>query len=513
MQLPTPDILGLPEKYDTWRPYQSQACELMIDPDPRFFLCVAPTGFGKSLTYMTAAHMIPGRAVILTSTKGLQSQLLKDFPDHVVDIRGRNNYTCRLNTKVTCDLGLCMFGVKCTMKTEGGCFYYDQVKRARSAKVVVTNYSYWMSQNEYAEGLGNFDMLVSDEAHAAPDHVIDHMSVVFSRSNHIEKNMLELKGKLPTTVGAWITWAGKRLGKVNAEKVQAKLKRKEKRYLMLKRLHEKLERLADSINKSWVWEDNGDRITLSPIWCAPYTETTLFLGIPKVVLTSATVVGKTASLLGVPKDQIFKEEFPHSFPVENRPLIHIPTVRMNHRNTKMDERLWITKLDQIVRPRVGTKGIIHTVSYKRRDLVLDQSTLSKVMITHQRRNTEQVVRTFKRKDPPCVLVSPTMATGWDFPGDQCRWQVIVKLPYPDTRGAIIQARSKEDKDYSAYIVAQQLVQATGRGVRSVDDWCETFIIDGSIVWFLDRNRHLIVDWFNGSYRESRTVPKPIQMED
>jgi len=248
-------------------------------------------------------------------------------------------------------------------------------------------------------------------------------------------------------------------------------------------------------------------VVLSPIWPAPFAEDVLFLDIPKVVFTSATVVRKTAKLLGIERG-IRVEEYPHSFPLANRPLTHLPTVRMNYKCGELENRLWMSKVDQIIRDRIGTKGIIHTVSYARRDMVLERSKFRDHMITHNRRNTEDVVRKFKRSTAPCILVSPSMATGWDFPDDECRWQIIVKLPYPDTRGAILRARSDADKDFTAYLVMQQLIQATGRGVRSIQDWCETFITDNNITWFIERNKHLTVNWFRGAYRVHLTVPEP-----
>jgi Rad3-related DNA helicase len=105
-----------------------------------------------------------------------------------------------------------------------------------------------------------------------------------------------------------------------------------------------------------------------------------------------------------------------------------------------------------------------------------------------------------------------MATGWDFPDDECRWQIIIKLPFPDTRGEIIKARSKQDPDFTSYMAMQQLIQAVGRGVRSKTDWCETFIVDNNITWFIDRYKHLSVDWFRGAYKTKPTIPQPIKGE-
>ena len=508
--LPSPNEFGLPEKYSKWRPNQAEAVLSILKPQPRFLLQVAPTGSGKSGCAIAAGQLSPERTIILTSTKGLQTQYIQDFGemDGVVDIRGRGNYPCRLNTKVSCDAGLCAFGVSCTMKSEGGCFYFDRLREAKKAKIVITNYSYWMSQNEYSDGIGKFGLMILDEAHMAYSHVLDHIAVSFSKQSKTETQLLGLNGSLPNTAEAWAEWAEERVYEVDNAVNKAKTERREKLFIQLKRLLEKLKRLQERINPTWIWEDNSSNVILSPIWPLPYTETVLFLGIPKVVLTSATIVPKTLKLLTSSTDVEFVE-YPHSFPVENRPLIHTPTVKINYKAGEYEEKIWLTKLDNLIRDRIGRKGIIHTVSYKRRDLVLERSKYREYMITHNNTDTESVVRTFKTASAPCILVSPSMATGWDFPADELRWQIIVKLPFPDIQGTIVRARMKQDDDFAAYLAMQQLIQATGRGCRSEEDWCESLILDNNIEWFLKKYTHLSVEWFKGAYRVCRMLPKPL----
>lgn len=509
---PPPNMFGLPDKFTEWRSNQAEAVDRIVDCPTRFLSQVCPTGFGKSLTYVAAAIMSGQRTIILTSTKGLQTQLMRDFGHMpgVYDIRGRANYPCRLNTKATCDVGLCVFGVRCQFADQGGCHYFDQLNRVKSpeARVVVTNYSYWMAQNEFSDGLGApFARIVCDEAHAVPDHVVDHVAVTLSKVSRLESEVLRLEESLPVTFQDWVAWADDKRQTVEALVLEAKLTRKEKRYLALKRLQEKLNQIVRRMDPTWIWEEGDAHVTLSPVWADRYAEEVLFLGVPNILLTSATVVPKTANMLGVPDEDHTFEEYPHTFPKANRRLYHIPTVRLNFRNGPLEERQWLTRLDQIIRDRADRKGIVHTVSYARRNLVLENSKFSSQMITHNRADTESVVRRFKRNQSPLILVSPSMATGWDFPDDECRWQVIIKLPYPDTRGNVMKTRSKLDPDYTSYLTMQQLIQACGRGVRSATDWCETFIIDDNIVWFIDRYQHLAVNWFMGAFGTSATVPK------
>ena len=480
-------IFGLPPKFSVWREGQQEECIHIIGPGPRFRLLAAPTGFGKSVVYVAAAAL-SGRTAILTSTKGLQSQLKRDFGG--VDIRGRNNYPCRLNTHLTCDQGLCLFGVRCPMREEGGCLYLDQLKRARHSKLVITNYSYWLAQHEYSEGLGDFDFLVLDEAHEIPKHILDHMAVTIKPPR-----------KPPQTLVGWREWAEGEKFVVEQRIKKAKEARKEKTFAILRARLTKISRLAE-MSEDWKWEESPEKIIFSPVWPAPYADR-LFLNVPKVLLTSATLVPKTADLLGI-QDYVYRT-VQSSFPVANRRFIHLPTVRINFRSTEAEEHVWIRKVDQIINKRKG-KGIIHTVSYARRDLLLKFSKHKKLMLTHNSKNTEEVVQKFK-KAKKGILISPSMATGWDFPGDQCRWQIIVKLPYPDMRGVIAQTRNKQDPRFASYLTAQQLVQTVGRGTRSKDDWCETFILDNNIVWFMNRNRDLVPEWFLESYSIKNLIPK------
>lgn len=503
--IPAPRTIGLPPKFDQWRACQDIAIHQILTTAERFLTQVVPTGGGKSAIYTGAAMLTPGRTIILTSTKGLQTQLIADFADcGAVEMRGKGNYRCRLNSLVACDACLCNFGVNCTMREEGGCPYYDALRRARKAKIVITNYAYWMAQNEFSDGLGKFERMVLDEAHDAPNHLTSHVSVQFSAHDTWEWKYLRLADCAPANADDWQDWAEHKIVSVESRLAQAKLDQDAKKFAQLSGLKSRLERLT-TIDNTWVWEGGKDGITLSPAAPGRFAEAYLFVGVPRVLLTSATIVPKTGELLGIRSGE--HTEYPHMFPVENRRLIHIPTVRVNHKNGAAEEARLLARVDQIIGERMGEKGIIHTISYKRRDMILAKSRYAHLMVTHNRRDTEAVVRAFKQSNPPNILVSPSMATGWDFPADELRWQIILKLPYPDIRGAITQERTRADPDYTAYLTMQQLIQACGRGVRSEDDWCDTFIIDNNIVWFLKNYKHLMVDWFGDAFVKMDRIPE------
>jgi ATP-dependent DNA helicase DinG len=137
------------------------------------------------------------------------------------------------------------------------------------------------------------------------------------------------------------------------------------------------------------------------------------------------------------------------------------------------------------------------------------------MSRHASRDAQSVVDLFKRMRAPRVLVSPSMETGWDFPYDECRYQIIAKVPFVDTRSAVIRARHKSDKKYLNYVVALTLIQMVGRGMRASDDWCETLIIDDNIRWFWAAAREFFPAWFRAAYkvhnRPDGSAPAPLDV--
>ena len=169
----------------------------------------------------------------------------------------------------------------------------------------------------------------------------------------------------------------------------------------------------------------------------------------------------------------------------------------------------MTGIDQIARDRVGTrKGIIHTVSYKRAHMVMEQSDYRKYMMSHTAGTRGRWSRHSVNLAPGSAG-RPVMDTGWDFPHSDLRWAIAGKLPWPDTRSVVMTARKEKDPLYMPYLTMQTLMQTYGRGVRSGDDWCEFFIIDSSFSWFFRQYKHLATTWFRKAVVWVNVIPEPL----
>lgn len=503
--LPLPDRIGLPSKFKDWRLDQDQAVLRSIDSDKRFVAHAMSTGGGKSLVYMAQALLTGARTCILTSTKALQNQLTHDFRN-LVDIRGQGNYQCLALTEQGefshllgsnkwhgCDEGPCHYeDHKCSLKDKG-CLYFDALRRAKSAKIVVTNYAYWMAINNYGEGLGHFDLLILDEAHSvAVDELPSFLKIVIGKE---EIRKLITGATIPENENLedWKHWALTVISELN----------KKEQHRNVRKIRENLFKLSTAKGE-WVIEDTGNTVLFDVISPHHYAEPMLFRSIPKVVLFSATIRPKTCELLGI--DSVDFYEYNSTFPVRNRPIIYLPTIKLQKNNSSHELWEWVRRIDRIIDGRLDRNGIIHTISYERARFLKEYSIHRDIIITHNSGGVHQAVKKFKQSDPPVILVSPCVTTGYDFPGDECRYQVISKLPFLDTRAKIFQARKQKDKNYTYYLVAQELVQMCGRAVRSIEDWSENFILDSHWGWFWIKYKDYFPKWFLEACRKDNVIP-------
>lgn len=544
--LPAPALIGAPEKFADWNPDQAEALLTAIDSPKRFVGLVLPTGSGKTLIGPMLRYLTGKRVAILTSTKALQDQIQRDGFSELMVAMGQSAYEClavrpggelagSVESPTTCDKGPCRAKVRCSLK-DLGCLYYDTLRKAKTAPLVVTNYAYWMTQYRYGQGLGNFDILVLDEAHAAPDELAGLLNTELRFSDI--KNALNTTPPphpkpdtpMPEQMAGWKQWARIHAGRLerqlnrtgNEEEDSAGVSgtpvispRDIGRHIRLTHLLRVLQMIGAMDPDMWLVHNEIDRAVFDPVWVAGYAESTLFKGVPKVVLMSATFRPKTADLLGLDRADMEFYEARSGFDKARRPVYVMPSApRVDHRMDDLGFNKWMGLINNILDSRTDRKGIIHTISYKRRNEIVRLSRHRDRMLSHDRENTRQVIEEFKRAPAGTILVSPSVTTGYDFPFTECEFQIVCKVPFPDSRDPVLKARTEEDRDYGAYMAMQELVQAIGRGMRASTDSCESFIVDAHAVWFLSKYRDLAPKWFHEAIKKIDLLPAPLpKLED
>lgn len=510
-----PELLGFPEKFTAFRPAQEEAIEHILTSERRFCAIGAPPGVGKSGIAYAAARLFGGRTVILTATRGLQDQYLGTRFERLSDVRGRSNYRCW-------EGGSCEDGLHLGCGDREGCPAIGAGKVWRASDVGTTNYAYWLAAKE----VGEVDTLILDEAHLAPDWLsasLDfHISERECREADIDilplpgedfERWQALSGVIINGTNKFYEWKKHLAASLHGgarERASRELK-KAAGFL------ERAQRLTEIDPSNWVIErtegnDEGRVWKFSCVWPGRYKER-LFKHIPRVILMSATLRPKLLGILGIKREDCDFREWGRQFPLINGPVIWVPTAKMSAKIKPEAELVWMNRIGEIMDWGRDRRGLVHTVSFARAKQISEAHGKSHRLYLNGAADpnsgrASDVYQEFLHSPMNSVLVSPSFSTGWDFEGEAAEWQIIAKIAFPDTRSKVMQARTQQDPGYGNYLAAQELVQGSGRIVRSEVDRGVTFLIDDQWNWFRAAAADHLPKWFK--VRREETLPRPLE---
>lgn len=419
--VPSPQSLGLP--FTEWRPNQVNALRWLLGSVKRVKAFCASTGFGKTGVYVAYALITNVPTCIVTDNRGLQRQLM-DLYERVglVSIMGKRNYLCDIRPDATCEEG---YQSRCPHRGTIRCPNSFAEMRAATSPLVVTNYAKWTSSRKFGQGMSHFQQVVLDEGHKAPDALALAMQVTLGHRELCD----ELRIPFPTPSQAqeivnWKPWAS-----VAREDVEDRLKSSKARLDKTKFPSESLVREVNHLRylvrrlaiistcnpEHWIVDEVERGYQFDPIRPGRYAEAMLLLRLPSVLVVSATLRPKTLYMLGIPKESFDFQEYASDFDPKRSPIYYVPTMRVD-KNAGSLAKLWI-KLDQIAAPRRDRKGIVHTISYARREEILACSRFAPQMLVNPKGEAaSRLVDEFKASPPGTILVSPSVGEGYDFPG-------------------------------------------------------------------------------------------------
>ena len=126
------------------------------------------------------------------------------------------------------------------------------------------------------------------------------------------------------------------------------------------------------------------------------------------------------------------------------------------------------------------KGIIQTASYDlAKEFVKDAPNNLKSRFLLYENSLEKTDLIKKHKNSTnTILIGPSLSEGVDLPGDLCRFIIILKVPYASLGDKLVKAKMKLFPDWYKADASNNIIQGIGRGNRSKDDWCITYIVDG-----------------------------------
>ena len=509
-----------------------------FDNGYKFVICCAPTGSGKSFLSKTLANVSSGPsnefknmienasafrldaygnfiksedcenekpfgAFALTITKSLQDQYTELFDDSKA-LKGKTNYLCNVDPQYDVDVAPCLFtpGLKEKCVLNSTCTYYNSRRDMLVNKFAVLNYSMFLSLPDHVK---NREYIICDEASEVEDELVKRFSrslpykllkrLGYSPKDVPVENYTKFKiwlDNLILTIGDEVESLKKRL---NIKKGKAEFDSNIQRFKLFNNLLRQMHATVDTWKEcEYVIEHNIDGITLKPFRVDNLAKH-LFSHGGKILLMSATIIDPEnfAKTLGIKNFKYI--EVDSTFDPANAP-IHVTTSnKINYKNLK--EKLPFIKetIINLCNHHKNEKGIIHTHTNEITQYLKDNIDDPRFLFRVDGLDNEQILKLHFESKEPTILVSPSMAYGVDLKEDLARFQIVTKAAYLPLYDERIKRLFKEDKDWYVNKMLNNLIQACGRGVRSKNDKCVTYILDGSIADAVIRSAHKLPKYF------------------
>ena len=272
--------------------------------------------------------------------------------------------------------------------------------------------------------------------------------------------------------------------------------------------HDTREQLASSPD-NWVIDVDegkraGRRVTFRPVFVRPWAYK--FFDMAELFLMqSATIIDADAMAegLGLPMEDCIFIRAQSEFDPEKRPIYYKPLGSMSRESIESTLPVLVDEIKSLMDRYPDEKGVIHTHTYKIQDYIMKSfrgTGGSRLMANDGPDNRDSVISKFMKSNEPRVLVTPSAYEGMDFRNDICRWQVICKIPYPNLGDSQVKRRMEADPRWYQWKSVLRLVQTYGRGTRSEEDWCDTYLLDSSFTSFSAKNLDMLPEWFTEAFR-------------
>ena len=514
----------------------------------RVVILEGPVGSGKSAVAVTfaryqAAHpskipleegkLPPAPCHILTPRKSLQDQYFEDFPADVVTMKGRGAYPCIFDTEPkyyypilkaieagksapvafgepTCSEGPCKdsreIWKSCTQEHE--CPYTVAVGIAQSNATVVHNLHSFLYQTNFSDKFEKRSLMIIDEAHEIESTIRDFATrKVYVNSVITDADVAGLKG-----VKDWVEFLLTPKYVPETTERDAALKAQDESYKSKREEYQErvaaLELKASTYEKGFSVEINphvkpgtniqtGTTLELVPHYVGGEVNRLLLDHGEKILLMSGTIYdkGQFCQALGIPDSECAFIRVGSSFPKENRPVYLMPKYQTNTSHAKWDQNFdeIVGIIQNILAIFHDAKGLIHAPSYYAA-YQLERALASDRVITHEAGDFLTKLASFFSSKGNGVFISPVCQQGVDFKEDRARFQIVLRVPYPNTSSQFVKDKLANHYAWYNYQALVVLGQQLGRVNRSESDFGATFLIDERFNSFISKNKKYLPKW-------------------
>jgi len=502
----------------------------------KFVICCAPTGTGKSFLAKTIAnsssdcteefkHLITSykaysinggeyvheekcleqgssNSAALTMTKQLQDQYQELFTD-ALTLKGKNNYVCSVDEDKSVDIAPCILldKLKKDCWTKNICPYYNARNDALLAKFAVYNYKMFLCLPDHVK---QKDFLICDEAAELEDELVHNFSVdirnktlksLLGRVYDVDVNNNSSVYRYINVLIPTIHDVVEELGRKNLNKKTKQNQNELQKLIIARNLHSQLENIQRNwSNCEYVAEETKNGIVISPLRVNNLANQ-LFDCAKKVLLMSATIIdpAKFAESLGITEYKYI--EVPSEFDPKKAPIVVSSKYKMNKKNWETIIPIFKQTIIDICKRHPNEKGIIHTHNMDITNYLKTNLRGDRFLFREDGIDNQNILNTHSSNTSNTVLVSPSMTHGVDLKDDLARFQIIVKAPFLPLNNKRIKKLFTQDGQWYVNKMLTTIIQASGRGIRSRDDYCTTYILDGNIAQSIVDNASKLPKYF------------------
>lgn len=541
----------LPEGFE-WRRGQKEAIVEIIAAHRNGVKTVildAPVGSGKSIIAMTVAYILNShedkQGYILASEISLQEQYEKDFNKFNIiwgSVKGVDNYICIDNMEKN-SLGTCRIRNKPAQKMPcyANCPYYVARDKASHTQTSLLNYAYWLIMMNYVNKTAKEplfpprDFTICDEGHKLLDIIQNHYSPRFD-SKVIEKlekltdffstykvgeryndfydikrnvarlfntenqdQLHEILLEIEESFEEYFSPVDKLKKKVEEEYPHDDPPREWRDALRLsdwlKDIHCKVEDFNDIITntstRNIVKNPTGENeLTFNCLEESYMMHKYFHQWTGFTVLMSATFADASKYLKSIALNNAKYIKMDSNFDFTRSPIYFYNKRRMTYNQIEANLPWLYKTIDEILDKHPHQNGIIHTASY---DLTMkiyehiSKKNHKRILVYNGTTEKREVIEILKR-DKSKVLMGPSLLEGLDLKDDWSRFQIFAKVPYLSLSDKFVSTKLKINPEWYREKAILNVLQGTGRSVRSETDWAVTYILDGALADLIHNNR-------------------------
>ena len=502
--------------YEKPRKYQLETISKIydaIEKGYKYIILEAVSGFGKSGIATTLSEIYSsGKTYLLNPTRQLSSQYDEEFEGHNLKIvYPRSDFACRQREKNSCAQSYCK-GQKCEFNKNGTCNFLDNMKKSFNSNTSLLSYHLFLLENFYQSKFLNGKtlftkrkLLILDEGHNIDNLVCSNIVLELYKAKLRDVGLdLETEARFLEEHEEYYYFLekAKRLYEEKLSGYKPGSNKYNKYYPDYIKITKFLEYFKDDPQNIAFTYTKDTKLRFVPVTVNKIINDVLLdYGDVCIFMSSSIFNPKNFNYdLGIKEEETYVLKVPNIFKLSDNPIKICNDFDMGYDTLKETSKKTIPLIKKILKKHANDKGVIHTVSDECRDFIVD-NIKNKRIITH--RNTddrEEQLNKFKESDKPLVFVSPSMNEGVDLPGDQCRFQIIYKLPFISKTERVEKRQKTYDdgEDWYLYKMLTRLIQTYGRGIRYEGDYCKTYIIDNRIWEIIEEDlekNHIIPQYF------------------